>query len=295
MARLTPRAAARLARRAIADWFADGAPRHGAAIAYYTLFALAPMLLVVIAIAGLVFGEEAVRGEIMGQVAGLIGSDGARAVQAILQRASEPREGIGATLLGLAGLLFATTGAFLELQAALNKAWKVQPEPGPAIDVGALVVRRLRSFGMVVSIGFLLMVSLAVGAAVNALAAWFETLAPALPAVLMVANATMGIAVSTALFAMLFRILPDVQLAWRDVLAGALVTALLFAVGQRLIGLYLGQSAVGSPFGAAGALAVVLVWVYYSAQIVLLGAEFTHHYAKHRAGEPPPLPGARRA
>ncbi len=266
----------------VAGWFDASAPRHGAAIAYYTLFALAPVLLVVIAIAGLVFGERAVRGEIVGQLTGLLGADGARAVQGILERARVPREGIGATLVGSAGLLFATTGAFLELQAALNRIWRVAPSDEPGIDVGGLVRRRVRSLGVVVAIGFLLMVSLTVNAALSALASWWSAAAPAWPVLLGLANRVLGIGVTTLLFSILFRVLPDVVLSWRDVAMGAFVTALLFALGQRLIGLYLGQTALASPFGAAGTVAVILVWVYYASQIILLGAVFTRVYAEWR-------------
>ncbi|MEP7383304.1 MAG: YihY/virulence factor BrkB family protein [Gemmatimonadota bacterium] len=280
-----------LAYETIVGWFEDSAPRHGAAIAYYTLFALAPVLLVVIGIAGLVFGEDAVRGEIVGQLAGLLGRDGAGAIQAILQRASEPREGIAATVAGVAGLLIATTGAFLELQAALNHIWRVAPASGPAIDVKRLLVRRVRSLGVVVAIGFLLMVSLSVNAALGAAASWWGKLTPGWPLALAVVNSAVGILVSTALFSVLYRVLPDVELRWRDVAVGAFVTAVLFAVGQRLIGLYLGQSAIATPFGAAGTVAIVLVWVYYASQIILLGAVFTRVYAEWRNAKPPLMPG----
>jgi membrane protein len=274
-----------LVTRTVSGWFEDSAPRHGAAIAYYTLFALAPVLLVVIAIAGLVFGEDAVRGEIVGQLAGLLGTEGALAVQGMLQRASEPRDGITATLVGSAGLLFATTGAFLELQAALNRIWRVAPSDEPGIDVKGLVVRRVRSLGVVVAIGFLLMVSLSVNAALSAFATWWSAATPGWPLVLGVANQIIGVLVMTILFSVLFRVLPDVVLSWRDVATGAFVTSILFALGQRLIGLYLGQTSLASPFGAAGTIAVILVWVYYASQIILLGAVFTRVYAEWR-GKP---------
>ena len=289
---MTPRVFVTLFWKALQSWVRDNASRHGAAIAYYTLFAMAPVLLVVIGVAGLIFGAEAVRGEIVGQIAGLIGQDGAEAVQAILQKASEPREGIGATVLGTIGLVFATSGAFLELQAAFNKIWRVKTDDAPGIDLDAVITRRLRSLGVVVSIGFLPMVSLAISAGVNAATAWFGDRMTGWPMIIAVLNLIVSIGVSTALFAVLFRVLPDVHLAWKDVAIGALITALLFAIGQRLIGLYLGRSAVASPFGAAGTIAIILVWVYYSTQILLLGAEFTYHYSKHRSGSPTPMAGA---
>ena len=289
---MTPRHALSLVWQALVAWFEDSAPRHGAAIAYYTLFAIAPVLVLVIGIAGLVFGEEAVRGEIVGQISGLIGRDGAEAVQSILQKASEPREGIGATVLGLVGLVFAATGAFLELQAALNKVWEVKAATTSTFDVKSLVVRRLRSLGVVVSIGFLLMVSLAVNAAVQAAMNWFGSLIPGWPIFVLVVNQVVNLAVSASLFGILYRVLPDVRLSWRDVAIGSIVTAVLFAVGQRLIGLYLGNSSLASPFGAAGTIAIILVWVYYSTQIVLFGAELTRVFAADARGEPPPSEGA---
>jgi membrane protein len=283
---MTVRHALGLVWKAVLAWFDDNAPRHGAAIAYYTLFAIAPVLVLVIGIAGLVFGEDAVRGEIVAQISGLIGRDGAEAVQAILQRASEPREGIGASVLGLVGLLFAGTGAFLELQAALNKVWEVKAATNGGFDVKALVRRRLRSLGVVVSIGFVLMVSLTVNAAVNAAVAWFGGLAQGWPLVVLIVNQLVNLAVASLLFGILFRVLPDVRLSWSDVAVGAIVTAILFSVGQRLIGLYLGNSSLASPFGAAGTIAIILVWVYYSTQIVLFGAELTRVFAADARGEP---------
>jgi membrane protein len=289
---VSPRVFIQLFWKAIQSWFADGASRHGAAIAYYTLFALAPVLIVVIAIAGAFFGDDAVRGQIVSQIAALIGHDGAEAVQAILQRASEPREGIGATILGTLALIFATTGAFLELQAALNKIWQVKTEPGPWFDFKAFLARRLKSLGVVVSIGFLLMVSLTISAAVSAITTWLGNRAGAWPLVISAATQVVGIAVATALFAVLYRVLPDVQLQWRHVIVGAVMTALLFSIGQRLIGLYLGRTAIASPFGAAGTIAIILVWVYYSTQIVLLGAEFTYQYSIYNFRAPKPMAGA---
>jgi membrane protein len=289
---VTPQVFLQLFWKAIVKWYDDGASRHGAAIAYYTLFALAPVLLVVIAIAGVVFGDEAVRGQLVNEIARLIGRDGAEAVQAILQRASEPREGIGASLLGLIVLFLATTGAFLEMQAALNKIWKVTVHETRTFDFKALLTRRARSFGVVVAIGFLLMVSLTISAAVSALTTWLGGRAVAWPTIIILLNQIVSIAVTTVMFAILYRVLPDVQLQWRHVWVGALTTAILFAIGHRLIGLYLGSTAIASPFGAAGTVAIILVWVYYSAQIALLGAEFTYQYSTYNFRAPKPMPGA---
>jgi membrane protein len=287
-----PREFLRLLWRALVAWFEDSAARYGAALAYYTLFALAPVLLLVISIAGLAFGQEAVRGELVGEIAGLIGRDGAEAIQAILQRASEPRDGIAATVVGSLTLIFAATGAFLELQAALNMIWRVETTTDRGFSLKRLLARRARSLGIVVAIGFVMMVSLAVSAAVTALTRWIETWTPAWPLVLGIFNHLFSLTVASTVFAVLFTVLPDVRLKMRQVAMGAIVTGILFLVGQRLIGLYLGQSAVASPFGAAGVLAVVLVWVYYSTQIVLFGAEFTYLYATRNAPEPPPMEGA---
>ncbi len=292
--RLTPLEFLRLLWKAVQGWFADRAASHGAAIAYYTLFAMAPVLVIVIAIAGWAFGTEAVRGQIVGQIGGLIGRDGATALEQILVRASEPREGLAASAIGLFGLLLAATGAFLELQAALNNIWRVEADPGKGgLDIKGLLLRRLRSLGSVVSIGFLLLVSLTVTTAINAATGWLETVAPLWPVVIGIVNQVIAIAVTATLFGLLFIVLPDVRLKWRDVAVGAVVTAVLFVVGQRLIGLYLGNSDLASPFGAAGTIAIILVWIYYSTQILLLGAEFTKVWAERKGKKPARRSGTR--
>lgn len=263
---------------AVTAWWDDDVPRLGASLAYYTLFAIAPMLLVATAIAGMVFGAEATRGEMVGQLDQLVGREGARAVQSLLEGASQRQAGILATALGSITFVVAATGAFLELQAALNTIWRVKPNP--SANLTAFLVDRLRSFGFVVAIGFLLMVSLAVSAALAALGGWLAHRSPSMPLVWNAVNALVSLVVTTALFALLYRFLPDVHLRWRDVTTGAFVTAVLFTIGQQLIGLYLGQSSVASSYGAAGSVMVLLLWVYYSSQILLLGAEFTRAYAQ---------------
>lgn len=267
--------------KALQAWQADKAPRLGAALAYYTLFAMSPVLLVVIAIAGLVFGPEAVRGEIVTQIDGLIGTEGAHTVQRMLEYAYRPREGRLASIVAGVTFALAVTGAFLELQAALNTVWRVKPQPKPGIDVVDFVRRRLRSFALVATIAFLLMVSLVVSAGLSALAAWLGRRAAALPVLLQIANQVVSLGIMTALFAALYRVLPDVKLRWRNVLVGGFVTAVLFTAGKYLIGLYLGRSAVTSAYGAAASVVVLMIWVYYTAQIVLLGAEFTRVYSEH--------------
>jgi membrane protein len=206
-------------------------------------------------------------------------------VQALLEGASRRREGILATVLGSVAFVVAATGAFLELQAALNTIWRVTPTP--RLNLSAFLLDRLRSFGLVVAIGFLLMVSLAGTAALAALSAWLAGCCPAIPRVWGTINVIVSVIVTTALFALLYRFLPDVRLHWRDVMTGAFFTAVLFTVGQQLIGLYLGQSSVASSYGAAGSVMVLLLWVYYSCQILLFGAEFTRIYAERHGMTPP--------
>jgi membrane protein len=271
---------------ALRAWWDDDVQRLGASLAYYTLFAIAPVLLVATAIAGMVFGAEAVRGEIVGQLDQLLGREGALAVQSLLEGASQRRTGIVATIIGGIAFVVAATGAFLELQAALNTIWRVKPKPG--LNFKPFVINRLLSFGLVVAIGFLLMVSLAVTAALAALSGWLAERSPSMPLVWSAVTVLVALLVTTALFALLYRVLPDVHLRWRDVTTGAFVTAVLFTVGQQCIGLYLGQSSVASSYGAAGSVMILLLWVYYSCQILLLGAEFTRAYARRHGARPAP-------
>jgi membrane protein len=274
-------------RHAFVGWWNDNVPRLGASLAYYTLFALAPILVVAIGVAGLVFGPEAVRGEVVAQIEGLVGRQGAEAVQAMIEGAARPSSSWLATGIGLVTAFLGATGAFIELQTALNAIWRVQPRPG--VSVLAFLKQRLISFGLVVGVGFLLLVSLVVSAALAALNGYLGRAFPALAALWDASNVLVSLAVVTLLFAMVYQVLPDVRLRWRDVWVGALVTAGFFSIGKQLIGLYLGTSTLGSSYGAAGSVVVLLVWVYYSAQIVLLGAEFTRYYVERFRGEPPPL------
>jgi membrane protein len=272
---------------ALRAWWDDDVPRLGASLAYYTLFAIAPVLLVATAIAGMVFGAEAVRGEIVGQLDQLLGREGALAVQSLLEGASQRRFGIVATIIGSLAFVVAATGAFLELQAALNTIWRVKPKSGVNF-FKPFVINRLLSLGLVVAIGFLLMVSLAVTAALAALSGWLAERSPSMPLVWSAVTMLVALIVTTALFALLYRVLPDVHLRWRDVTTGAFVTAVLFTIGQQGIGLYLGQSSVASSYGAAGSVMILLLWVYYSCQILLLGAEFTRAYAGRLGAQPEP-------
>ena len=273
-------------RGAARAWWDDDCTRLGASLAYYTLFAIAPILLMATAIAGMVFGPEAVRGEIVGQLDHLVGSEGAAAVEGLLEGASQRRAGVLATLVGGTAFLVASTGAFLELQVALNTIWRVKPRPGGHLY--AFVIDRLRSFGLVVAIGFLLLVSLAVTTALAALNAWLFNLSPANATMWNLVNTVVSVVVTTGLFALLFRFLPDVRLRWRDVATGAAVTAVLFTIGQQVIGLYLGQGTIASSYGAAGSMMILLLWVYYSCQILLFGAEFTRVWAARHGVRPKP-------
>ena len=265
-------------------WWDDDCTRLGASLAYFTLFAIAPVLLMATAIAGMVFGAEAVRGEIVGQLDHLVGRECALVVQGLLEGASLRQAGIFATVIGGITFLVAATGAFLELQVALNTIWRVKPRPRGHLH--AFVIDRLRSFGLAVSIGFLLLVSLAVTAALAALDAWLRNRYTINASLWSIVNLLVAVMVATGLFALLFRFLPDVRLRWRDVTTGAAVTAVLFTIGQQVIGLYIGQSAITSSYGAAASMMILLLWVYYSCQIVLFGAEFTRVWAARHGVKP---------
>jgi membrane protein len=259
----------------------------GAALAYYTLFSLAPILVVAIAVAGLVFGPEAVRGEIVGQIDGLIGHQGAEAVQAMLEGAAKPSSSIPATIVGVITFFLGATGAFLELQTDLDAIWRVKPKESTSFW-RALLKQRLVSFGLVLGFAFVLLTSLVVSAALAALHTYMGNAFPGVAVIWEALNVVVSLAVITALFAMIYKVLPDVRLLWGDVIVGALVTAGLFTLGKFLIGLYIGTSAFASTYGAAGSVIVILVWVYYSAQIILLGAEFTREYVKRFSSRPAP-------
>ena len=261
------------------SWVDDYAPSMGAALAYYTMFSIAPLLLIVISVAGLVFGQEAAEGEIFRQLRGLMGDQGAQAVQAMVASVNErPTESSIGALVGIVLLLIGATSVFGELQDALDRIWRAPVREGTSGWWG-LIRSRLLSFGMILGIGFLLMVSLIASAALSALGLWWAPLFGRWEVLLQAVNLVVGFAITTLVFAMIYKILPRVRIRWRDVWVGAAATALLFTVGKFLIGLYIGRSSVTSAFGAAGSLAVVLLWVYYSAQVFLLGAEFTWVYA----------------
>jgi membrane protein len=269
-----------LARQTFSEWSEDEIPRLAAALAYYTAFALAPVLLIAIAVASLLFDSARVRAEMLEQMGSLLGEGGARLVATMLDASGRSGGSVAALVVGAATTLLAASGLFGELQAALNRVWEVEPRRGRGI-LGVLKDRFV-SFTMVLGIGFLLLVSLALSAALAAAGKYANGVLPQWSAVLQVLNFVAGLALTTVLFAMIFKVLPDIDLPWRAVWLGAAVTAGLFTLGRFLIGLYLGRSSVGSTYGAAGSLAIVLLWVYYSSQILLLGAEFTQVHARAR-------------
>ena len=269
-----------LLKEACYAWVADNAPSLGAALAFYTIFSLAPVLMVATAVAGVVFGREAAEGEILRQIQALVGHTGAAAIQTVIQSANRPGFGTIASAIGLGTVLLGASGAFVELQDALNKIWRAKPRPESILI--CTIRKRFLSFGLVLGTGFLLLVSLALSAGLAVAGKFMGHLLPAPPFLFESANSLLSFGVITLLFAMIFKVLPDTEIAWGDVWIGAAVTSLLFTIGKLLIGLYLGRSTLASVYGAAASLVIVLVWVYYSAQIVLLGAEFTHIYAnKH--------------
>lgn len=275
----------KMCKKAVTAWVDDFAPSMGAAISYYTVFSLAPLLVIVIAVAGAVFGRDAVQGQIVAQLSGLIGNEGAIAVQGLIKSASDPTKGLVASVISFVVLVIGATTVFAELQSALDRIWHV-PEKAKPSGIWGLLRSRFLSFGLVLGLAFMLMVSLIVGAGIAAFGNWASGLAPGSEILLQVINIAVSFAITTLLFAMIYKLMPSVRIAWRDVWVGAGVTAALFEVGKLLIGLYIGKSGVTESFAAAGSLVVLLAWVYYAAQIFLLGAEFTKVYAAEHADAP---------
>jgi membrane protein len=272
--RLGPRDLLGLVKRAAAGWSADNASSMGASVAFYTLLSLAPLLVLVITLAGLVIGHDEAQQLLMSQVSGLLGETGSQGIEVVLQAARNPEGGIIATLVSLATLAVGATTVFAELKSDLDRIWKVQAPK--SAGVWGFIRTRLLSFGLVVTIGFLLLVSLAVSAALSFLGTRFFGGAEAAMHVL---DFVGSVIVSTLLFGAVYKVLPSTDLTWRDVLVGALVTSVLFWIGKYLIGLYLGKSSTASSFGAAGTVIVTILWVYYSSMIFFFGAEFTRQFA----------------
>ena len=265
-----------LLKATVAGYIEDDALSRGAAIAYYTVFAIAPVLVIVISMTGLVYGQEAARGAIVSQLQGMMGREAAEAIQTMIASAGNKRSGTLGATLGFVALLVTASGVFGEMQTGLNRIWKAEPKSSA---VSRLVRARAVSLGLVAALGFLLMVSLAVSAAITAFGHMLQHVLPDIDLLLRLVNFLISLTLISVLFAAIYKILPDAPTRWDDVGVGAVVTAFLFTVGKTVIGLYIGSSAVASSYGAAGALVIVLLWVYYSAQIFLLGAEFTRAWA----------------
>lgn len=274
----------------VKEWQDDQASRLAAALSYYTTFSLAPLLILVIAIAGLAGGRDAAQGLVMTQVEDLVGTDGREFVESMIENASVPATGLTASLIGSATLLLGAIGAFNELQNALNRIWDVEPKPieGLGRRLKEFILKRLLSFSMLLGIGFLLLVSLVVSAGLSAMDEFLSAIPQFSEVILQILNVVVSFGLITLLFAMIFKFIPDVDVTWRNVWLGALITAVLFTIGKTLIGLYLGRSEVGSNFGAAGSLALIMIWVYYSSQILFFGAEFTQVHSKRKGGKPDP-------
>jgi len=272
-------------RLSYSAWNDHDAPKSGAALAFYTMLSLAPLLILIVAIVGLAFGEKAAESQIANQVRDMVGEEGAKAIQTLIVNARKPSSGVIATVIGLITLLFGASSVFGELRSTLNKIWKA--EASNAASIWLIVKERLFSFGMVFAIGFLLLVSLTISAALAAAGKFFSDLLPIAPFVLGIIYFLFSFAAITILFALIYKFVPAAKVAWRDVWVGAIATAFLFTLGKTLIGLYLGKAGIGSAYGAAGSLIVVIVWVYYSAQIFFFGAEFTYAYA-HTIGSRSP-------
>ncbi|HEY6877478.1 MAG TPA: YihY/virulence factor BrkB family protein [Polyangiales bacterium] len=262
------------------DWSADNATRLAASLAYYTVLSIAPLLVLAVSIAGLVYGEDAARGQIAEQISGVVGPQAGKAIQTVLTHAKAPEEGIFSSVVGIVVLLFGASGVFGELQASLNEIWKVAPKPGRGF--WGIVQQRFFSFAMVLGVAFLLLVSLLLSATIAVVGSVFSHALPGGAVVWEAVNFAFSLGVITGLFALIFKVIPDAEVGWRDVWMGALVTAVLFTVGKFGLGMYLGRASVASPYGAAGSFIVFVIWVYYAAQILFMGAEFTQVFARHR-------------
>jgi membrane protein len=268
---------ASLLRDTFNKWMDDRAMSLAASLALYALLSLAPLLVLAVSVSGLLFGEAAARGELGQQFRTMLGPDAGAAVEAILAHAKEPHANVIGTVVGLVVLFFGASGVFSELQDSLNGIWQVKPRPGRGVM--GVVTTRFFSFAMVLGVAFLLLVSLLVSAGLNIVSTFLAGSLPGGATVWVVLNLAISVAIITLLFGLIYKVVPDVEIGWRDVIYGALFTAVLFTIGKAAIGIYLGKASVGSPYGAAGSLVALVVWVYYSAQILFFGAEFTQAYA----------------
>lgn len=277
-------------KEAAEDWVDDKATQQAAALTFYAVLSIAPLLVISLAVASLVFDEKAARTEMVDEMGGLIGSEGEEAVKAMLDSADKPKQGTVATVLGVITLLFGASGVFGQLQESLNTIWEVKPKPSGGI--WQLLRSRFLSMAMVLGTGFLLLVSLVLTSAISGMGTYLKHQFPGLESIWQIVNFVVTIAVVSILFALIFKFLPDAQIAWNDVWVGAVLTAILFALGKLLIGLYLGTASIGSAYGAAGSLVVLLVWIYYSSLILFFGAELTQVYARRFGSHIVPKEGA---
>ncbi len=278
-----------LIKRVAQSWLDDYAMSMGAALAYYTMFSLAPLLLIVVSVAGLFFGEDAARGQIVTELRSVMGDAGASGIQDLLASVRQPGQGLAATAIGIVLLLVGATTVFGELQDSLDRIWHV-PERNHINGWLLLLRTRVLSFGMILAIGFLLIVSLVASTALEAMGERWNLMLGGWYPLAVASNAVIAFVSIAAMFALIYKVMPQVRVLWRDVWIGALFTALLFTLGKALISLYIGRSGITTVFGAAGSLVVVLLWVYYSAQIFLIGAEFTWVYANTFGSRAPPAP-----
>jgi membrane protein len=289
---LEPRDIVRAFNQIVTDWNDDKVPRLGASLAFYTLLSSAPLLLVVVAVAALAYGQQAARGQLVWEIRDLVGFDTAKAIQEMVQNAYKPASGLIATVLGIATAVVGSTSVVVELRDALNTIWHVPPAPNTSriSSLVQVVKERFYSFGLVLGGGILLLLSLALNTWAAATEKFLGAILPASPLMLQVVTFAVSFILIALIFGAIYKFLPDVTLCWRDVIVGAFVTAFFFEIGKQLIGLYLGRSTFSSAYGAAGSLVVLLVWVYYSAQVFFLGAEFTKAFtqARIRVGKRPP-------
>ncbi len=279
-----------LLKDTVKDWSDDGASRLAAALSCYTLLSLAPLVILTVSVTGLVFGDDAARGQVSQELGGLVGPRAGEAVQTVIANAEAPSAGIVSTILGVAVLLFGAPGVFVELQDAMNTIWEVKPKPNEGVR--GFLRHRFFSFAMVLAVAFLMLVSLLVSAGLAAAGKFFAGYLPGGETLWQVVNFAVAFAITTLLFALIFKVVPDVEVRWREVWVGGALTALLFTIGKFGLGLYIGKSSVTSSFGVAGSLVALVIWVYYSSQILFLGAEFTQVYARRFGGRIRPSPHA---
>jgi len=279
-----------LVKTSFKEWKEDKASRLAAAMAYYTVFSIAPLLIITLGIAGWFFDKTVAQSQLIAQFSSLIGRQGAEIIQTMLESAGKPTDSLIASIIGLVTLFWGASGVFNAMQDALNTIWEVAPKPGRSLM--SIIKNRTLLFSMVLVIGFLLLVLLVVSTSLSAVTAYFSGNVETISVMLQVINFVVSFGITTLLFALIFKIIPDVEIAWRNVWVGAAITSLLFSVGKFAIGAYLGNGSITTAYGAAGSLVVILVWVYYSAQILFLGAEFTQVYTNMHSAHPPPKPNA---